>query len=804
MTKLPPAQKRLHDLQQALALHKAGQLDAAADIYKSVLKKDPRDFDANLYLGMVLVQQSDYDPAVYRLQTAIKVNPQSALALVNLGVALSAQERYGDAAEAFETALRLKPGFADAQARLAYALYRSGRHDKALAAYDALLAARAADPALLNDRGCLLRDMKRYDDAAASLRQALALAPDDAQTHINLGHVLFDDQSFNAAADAYHAALTRAPRNGDAREGYIKSLKAANRDDELEAAITQALAESAEGDAGKLLLDLGHALRKKKKFAEAIDAYARAAQADSQNPDIFFYWGLLLYDLGRYDAAAEAYGHMLQLKPDAGAAYQGRAEALRRLGRAEEALADYERAVALLPDDLSLAVSALHAQMKVCDWHAYPKAEALIARLRADDKAVLLPFPLVALPASARDQMVCAERYVAHRLNAQPQAWTLPDYGHKKPRIAYVSADFHKHATLVLMAGMFEAHDKARFEIIAVSLGRDDGSELRRRVVAAVDEFIDAHAMSDEQIVALLHDRQCDIVVDLKGFTMDGRASLFSGRHAPVQVAYIGYPGTCAMPNIDYFIGDGVAITPEIAACFTEKIVYLPQSYQVNDDKRFSPDAVPSRAALGLPEDAFVFYSFNNNYKFTPDVFAVWMNILRRVDNGVLWLLQDNQLMMDNLRAAARAQGIDPSRIVFAPKAALDDHIARLPAADLFLDSLPCNAHTTASDALWAGLPVLTCPGETFAGRVAASLLTALDMPGLIVPDMAAYEELAVQLAQDRAVYASMRAALADQRKTAALFDTARTTRAIERAYEEMLHRFRSGLAPDHITVADD
>ena len=641
--------------------------------------------------------------------------------------------------------------------------------------------------------------MGRYQEAADTLRQALSQRPDYMAAHLNLAHILFDAQDYGAAADAYRHVLSQDRNNGDARAGYLKSLKAADRDDALEAAIVETL--EYDPNSASALLDLGHLLRKKKQFAEAIDAYARAAAVGDGNPEVFFYWGMLLYDLGRYDAAAEAYGHMIRLDPNNGATYQGRAEALRRLGRAEEALADYARAVALLPDDLSLAISALHAEMKVCDWRHYPKAAELIARLREDEKAVLLPFPLVALPSTAEDQLLCAQRYVKRRLDTQAVAWGKPDYGHKKIRVAYVSADYHKHATLVLMAGMFEMHDKERFEVIAISLGRDDGSVLRQRVVAAVDEFIDASRMSDEAIVEMLAQKQCDIIVDLKGFTMDSRPGLFAGRHAPVQVAYIGYPGTCALPNIDYFIGDAVTITPEIEPYFSEKIVYLPHSYQVNDNNRFTPESVATRSSQGLPEDVFVFCSFNNNYKFTPDVFAVWMNILRRTDGSVLWLLQDNQLMMDNLRAAAGAQDIDPVRLIFADKAGLDDHITRLACADLFLDSLPCNAHTTASDALWAGLPVLTCPGNTFAGRVAASLLSAVEMPELIVPDLQAYEDLAVALAQDSAKYRQLRDKLAAKRGTAPLFDTLATTRAIEHSYEDMMRRFRAGLPPDHIRV---
>lgn len=738
MSTLPPAaQKRLQELQHAVALHKAGRLDEAATMYKALLKKDARDFDANMYLGMVLVQQQDFDAAVFRLQTATKLNPKSALAQCNLGVALVSLGRYADGAAAFAQALSIKPDFADAMIKLPHALYMAGQFDAALEAYNKILAIRP-DPVLLNDKGCLLRDMGRYQEAVDTLNQALILRPNDPVALRNFGNAL---------------------------------------------------------------LKRGHELRKEKQFTSAIDHYARAAEYSDDRAEAFFYWGMLLYDLGRYDAAAQAYGQVLQFEPNNGAAYQGRAEALRRLDRAEEALADYALAVALLPDDLSLAISALHAEMKVCDWRHYPKAAELIARLREDEKAVLLPFPLVALPSTAEDQLLCAQRYVKRRLDTQAVAWGKPDYGRKKIRVAYVSADYHKHATLVLMAGMFEMHDKERFEVIAISLGRDDGSVLRQRVVAAVDEFIDASRMSDEAIVELLAQKQCDIIVDLKGFTMDSRPGLFAGRHAPVQVAYIGYPGTCALPNIDYFIGDAVTITPEIESYFSEKIVYLPHSYQVNDNNRFTPESVPTRSSQGLPEDVFVFCSFNNNYKFTPDVFAVWMNILRRTDGSVLWLLQDNQLMMDNLRAAAGAHGIDPARLIFADKAGLDDHIARLACADLFLDSLPCNAHTTASDALWAGLPVLTCPGNTFAGRVAASLLSAVEMPELIVPDLQAYEDLAVALAQDSVRYRQLRDKLAAKRGTAPLFDTLATTRAIERSYEDMMQRFRVGLPPDHIRV---
>ncbi len=792
------SQKRLQVLQQALALHKAGQLAPAMEVYRGLIARHPQDFDANLYLGMALTQQKETDQAIVHLRAAVAANGRSALAQCNLGVALLTAGQAEAALPALDAAIAIKPDFIEAQAKRALALYRVGRLEDALAAYDHVLA-RKPDAGLLNDKGCVLRDLGRHDDAVSVFTQVLALRPHDIATRMNLAHAQYDAQDYNSAGESYGAVLQADSRNRDAQKGLLLSLKAAGHDDRLEHVITDILQDDPHNAVA--LLDLGHMLRRKKRFAEAIDVYARAAAADSANPENFFYWGMLLYDLGRYDAAAEAYSHCITLQPDNGAAYQGRAEALRRLGRAEEALVDYDRAVALLPKDSTMAITALHAQMKVCDWRGYGRVADLMARLREDDKAVLLPFPLVALPVTAQDQLLAAQRYVGNRYDTHAQVWAKPDYGHGRIRVVYVSADFHKHATLVLMAGMFEAHDKNRFEIIAVSLGRDDGSALRRRVVDAVDEFVDAQRMSDEEIIALLHARECDIIVDLKGFTMDGREGLFTGRHAPVQVAYIGYPGTCALPNIDYFIGDHVVIPPELVPFFSEKIVALPHSYQVNDSRRAVPTDIPLRADLGLPEDAFVYCSFNNSYKFTPETFAVWMRILSRVTGSVLWLLGDNELMKTNLRAAAAAQGVDPARLVFAPMVELDAHVARLGRADLFLDSLPCNAHTTASDALWAGLPVLTCPGHTFAGRVAASLLTSVDMPELIVQDMAAYEDMAVALGHDRARCAQLHTDLISRRTTAPLFDTVRTTRDIERAYEEMMRRFRAGLAPDHIDV---
>jgi predicted O-linked N-acetylglucosamine transferase (SPINDLY family) len=385
-----------------------------------------------------------------------------------------------------------------------------------------------------------------------------------------------------------------------------------------------------------------------------------------------------------------------------------------------------------------------------------------------------------------------------------PPLWRGERYDHARIRIAYVSGDFRVHPVAMLMAGVFEHHDRARFETIGVSFGPDDGSELRARVAGAFEHFLDVRGKSDGEIARMLREREVDIVVDLMGPTAGCRSGIFASRPAPVQVNYLGYPGTMACPFMDYILADRVVIQTGEHGHYSEKIVTLPDTYLAGDDARAISSAAPSRAEAGLPEHGFVFCSFNNSYKFTPAMFAVWMRILRAVEGSVLWLPEGNAPARRNLVREAATHGIAADRIVFAPF--LDDsadHLARLPLADLFLDTLPCNAHTTASDALWAGLPVLTCKGGTFAGRVAASLLHATGLDELVTESLAAYEARAVSLARDCAALGAIRANLARNRRTATVFDTARFTRNLEAAYTRMHARALRGEAPIEFAVGE-
>ena len=413
------------------------------------------------------------------------------------------------------------------------------------------------------------------------------------------------------------------------------------------------------------------------------------------------------------------------------------------------------------------------------------------------------PWVLLGFPSSAEDQLQCAKLWIAEKSPASAQPlWRGEIYKNERINVGYVSGDFNQHVMSLLTVGMYECHDRSRFKVTALSYGPDDGSALRRRLQDAFEQFIDVAALHDAAVAARIRDEKIDILVDLKGLTQNARPGIFAQRPAPVQVNYLGYAGTMGADYMDYVVGDRTLIPHAQQACYSENIVHLPNSFFPNDAKRVISDRVFTRAELGLPERGFVFCCFNNNYKILPDVFDGWMRILARVEGSVLWLLQDSPIAMANLRREAAARGIDGGRLVFAPRMALPDHLARHRSADLFIDTLPYNAHATAGDALWAGLPVLTRIGEAFAGRVAASMLNAIGLPELATRTPDEYEALAVELAAHPARLAAIKDKLARNRLTTALFNTELFTRHMESAYTAMYERYRAGLPPAPFDVA--
>ena len=441
--------------------------------------------------------------------------------------------------------------------------------------------------------------------------------------------------------------------------------------------------------------------------------------------------------------------------------------------------------------------------MFLCNWENFQtNVESLSIRINEGKKSSP-SFPVLALIDSLSLQRKTSEIWIKDKHPINTSLGSIPKYLRRnKIRIGYYSADFHNHATAYLMAELFELHDKNNFEIIAFSFGFDKKDEMRQRLSKAFDQFLDVRLKSDKDIALMSRDLGVDVAIDLKGFTQDQRVGIFSYRAAPIQVNFIGYPGTMSAEYIDYIIADPTLIPIESQKYYSEKVVYLPYSYQANDRRREIANKAFTKEELGIPKDAFVFCCFNNNYKITPATFDGWVRILKAVEGSVLWLLEDNPTAGINLRKEAQTRGLDPNRLVFAKRMKLSEHLARHSVADLFLDTLPCNAHTTASDALWAGLPVLTCIGESFASRVAANLLNAIELPDLVTISQEQYEVAAIELATNPAKLRAIKIKLARNRLTTALFDTPRFTKHIEAAYKHMYERYQANLPLEHIYIS--
>jgi protein O-GlcNAc transferase len=527
----------------------------------------------------------------------------------------------------------------------------------------------------------------------------------------------------------------------------------------------------------------------------------RALELEPDSAEAHSNLGVVLTSLKEHQGALAHVDRALALQPDSPQALHNRGQVLALLHRYEEAAQAYARLLAVAPEHEHAASNLLWARLCACNWTDYGDQLARLHDAVAAGKSVIEPWAFLALSDNAAMQLTCARTYAARFPAPASKLCDGGQRSHDKIRVAYLSADFHDHATSYLMAELFEKHDTRRFSFTAISFGPASGGAMRERLARSFGAFIDVRDKSDLEAARLIRDLEIDIAVDLKGYTTDARPGILAHRPAPIQVNYLGYPGTLGADCIDYLIADRRLIPPDHHLCYSEKIVYMPDSSQVNDSQRRIGGQPISRLDAGLPQQGFVFCCFNNNYKIGPPMFQVWMNLLRRVPGSVLWLLEDNPAAVRNLRSAAKRQGIAPERLVFAPRIPLEAHLARHALADLFLDTLPCNAHTTASDSLWAGLPVLTCLGSTFAGRVAASLLDTVGLPELVAADLDGYEAMALALATQADRLAQVRDRLAVAHGTSPLFDSGRFARHLESAYASMWERQQLGLPPTSFAV---
>lgn len=706
---------------------------------------------AVLAKAMRLHRAGELEGAIRLYEKFARKSPQHAVALNLLGLARFQAGDAENAARSIEKALSLQPDLPDAHFNLGTIMHALGRYEDAVRCHARALEARPEDAEAHNALGAALKELGRYEEAIEHYVRAVRLRAGFAEAHYNLGAALLALGRPEEAGVHFSNALSLKPAFAEAHLGLGRALALLGRN---QAAIEQFRA----------------ALRLKPDDAEAHASLAAA--------------------LGTIEAADAAVVHFDQ------------AVAMVEADRDVEAAEGFRKVLAVNPDyrfaKINLAISLLGA----CDWSEYFPLRAELRRLVESGRSDVTPFGLLWQWDDPALHYAGAKNFVEVEV-AKPQA-PLPlrwRRGQRKARVAYLSADFRNHVVATVTAEMFERHDRSNFEFIGVSFGRDDNSEQRKRVVAALDQFHDVRRRSDEDIAAMVRELDADIAVDLNGHSNGHRMGIFAHRAAPIQVNYLGYPGTSGAEYFDYIVADSTVLPFERQAFVSEKIVHLPGSYLPSDRSRKVTARRPTRREHGLPEDAFVFCCFNNGYKINPDVYDVWMRLLAKVEGSVVWLRHETEAASSNLRREAEARGIDARRLVFAQRVPIDEHLARHDLADLFLDTLPYNAHATANDALWAGLPVLTCAGQAFAGRVAASLLNALGVPELVTHDFAEYEALALKLANERNVLQRLRRKIRQNRDTHLLFDTDRHCRHLEAAYATMLEIAERGEPPRSFAV---
>ena len=793
-----------------------------------------REFDS----AVQLMQQGRWPESAAAHRRVLSHNARHSPALHHLGLIAFKSGQVPEAIQSLRLALGVEPNYVEARLNLAVILKMHGDLSEALIECRKVISDAPKNAAAHAELGNILKDLGQPADAISAYRHALAHGSDALHVHSSLALCLAETRQTEDAVVVCRKILMRDPAHAVASKRLIRGLAALGRMAEVRTAINGAGGNDEErtslvGDAAlglhkagqtseaialirdgiqhapnpsDLYLLLGSILNDCGRLSEAFDALKDGLDRDPSRADGYVTLGFVLFGQGARDGAVTALEHACTLRPDMAAAHYVLGSVLRVMGRFEDARAALERAIACDPRAIDARLALSNVRRSMCDWDGLDAQEAeCLAEIRASGTSVT-PFLLLGMNVSNDDMREAGKRYTRDLISKVPvSALARPYQTHvtrpEKIKIGYVSSDFGHHATSILLAEVLEMHDRDRFDIIGYCHSPEDNSALRHRVIAAFDDFVRIADTGHYAVADKIRDDGIEILVDLKGYTSGARQEIFALRPAPIQVSYLGYPATTGASYLDYVLADSVVAPMAHQADYSERIVHIGACYQPNDRRRVIDPNLVTRAGCGLPDEGFVFCSFNNNFKLNRRFFAVWMDLLHRVPGSVLWLLQKTPEVRTNLKREAFAHGVDPDRIIFADQLPNDQHLARHAVADLFLDSLPCTAHTTASDALWAGLPLLTCIGHSFAGRVAASLLNAAGMPDLITNSIEAYAATALRLARNPDELLEIRARLAENRMSCALFDTPLYVRSLEAAYARMSAMYRAGEQPASFAI---
>lgn len=781
-------------LAQASLLHQQGKLNEAGHCYERALLVDPNHFESHYMLGLLRAQQGDFLAAVKAIGQALKINPRHQLALSNFGnvlralgqpneallsydaaisgnqddaviwfnrgLLLSEMGRFSDAVDSYQKVISIVPGHIEARMACATTLAKLGRLGEALDHCDAVIGLQPNLAEVFHAKGEILWRQGQYHAALDSFNTALSLAPDKPEYANSKGLALAAMQRHEDAIKCYDAALALRPKYADA------------------------------------LNNRGNALANLQRFDQALECYEQARIADPANADALSNVGAVLSVQQRFRDALRAYDTVLQQQPRNNQARYNRGLILQHLQRFEEALAEFQAVLYNDPQHPYALSAAAGAALNLCDWPRVKQFDAKLAHAIAQGSAIIAPFTLLGYSDNTALHLACAKAWLQDKGIQYCQPWREPiERGHDKLRIAYVSSDFGAHPVGYQLAALLELHDRSAFEVHGVSLGDDDSSDIRNRLAATCDQFHDVRRLNDREIIQYLRQLEIDIALDLNGHTQYAKPSLFAAAIAPVRVGWLGYPSTTGMDGIDYIIADCDVLPFSDQAHYSEKIVHLPNSFFAPGDAPLAM-STPSRKQEGLPESGLIFCCFNQSWKIREAIFEVWMRLLKNVPGSVVWLSDHPQEVRMRLVQAARSYGIDADRLVWAQRVSREEHLSRLRLADLILDTLPYNAHATASDGIWAGVPIITCQGGSFAGRVASSILRAAGLPELITSSLTDYEALAMKLALDPDRRRGLREKIINARSSKPFFDAAGHARMMEAAYRQMWRTLKAGQAP--------
>ena len=732
-------------LSEAVRLHQQGDREKARRIYLRLLGNDPQNSDALHLLGVIAYQEKRFEEAQSLISRAIRLTPEQASYFSNLGNAYRANNCLSQAAGCYQKAIDLNPEYADAYYNL----------------------------------GNTLLDQGKFDAAVRNYQNAARLEPNLINAYLNIG-LIFELQGMPAQAiSSYKCAL------------QIKS------------------------DSTEACIRLGSAFQKSENHAKAIPYFQKAVAANpDENYRLFNNLGVAHQKSGNISEAIKCFEEAVNLNPDYANAYYNLGIGYQLNGELDQAIRVLQKALALIPDYSDAINLLVHLLQRTCDWHkleTYVKkmvdlTDTAIRRQTSTAEAVYTNVCIHQDPALNFSLACSRSRDIAAQATRNETNFyhNKPSVGFDKIILGYFSADFRNHPVAQLIRGVFKLHDRDAFKVCCYSFGKDDGSIYRSQIMRDCDHFVDLQSMNSREIACRLNEDKVSILIDLMGHTSGNKMEVCAMRPAPVQVTYLGFPGTTGAEFFDYIITDKIVSPLNHKAFYSEKFVYMPHCYQVNSNVQEIADLDWRRSDVGLPDDKFVFSSFNQPVKIEPLMFDCWMKILNRVPESVLWLLWDNSMAENNLRQTAQNRGVNPGRLIFAPKLAKEEHLARMQLVNLALDTRVYNGHTTTSDSLWAGIPVVTLLGSHFASRVSASILSAIGMPDLITHDLKEYEDLAVYLASNGNQLIQLRQKLRTYRKTKPLFDTPRFVQGLEQAYQTMWQIFVNGEKPRQIEALSD